>query len=650
MTEHAKRFFILGTAGHIDHGKTSLVRALTGIDTDRLPEEKKRGITIDIGFARLDLDDVRLGIVDVPGHERFIKNMVAGASGVDIALLVVAADDSIMPQTREHLEILQLLGLKRGAVAITKADLVDESWLELVCEEVRDFVRGTFLEGAPIVVTSAATGRGLDELRRVLRSLCDQVAIDRPQEFFRMAIDRSFPVQGYGTVVTGSVWSGQLRVGDEVEWLPVGRVLRVRSLQNHEETVEVVFRGQRAAVNLGGVHHSEIVRGHEIATPGLLKPSQLLTVELRVLESSPFPIKHRKRIRLHIGTNEVLAEVTLLDRAELRPGDSGLAQLHTSAPVMSTWGQPFVVRAESPLVTLGGGRVLQPVARRVQRRQLDRIEQLERLTASDSATRAEVVASFYGLEPWTELDLARDVGVGKGEASGLIETLKERGTLVELPLRQRRSLLLHRDTIAALEQRVLRRVEQLHAANPLILFHPVTHVLAKFRDQLDEGLLLSLVGRLLKSGELVGSEQAVARKGYVPQLTQAERRLKERAEAAIVTGGLAPPEVGALARELSAKPEVLQRLLHLAAAEGKIVEISSTLFISRAAADELCQKVVRALEQKPEGLTVAEIRDVLGTTRKYAVPYCEYLDRIGVTERRGDIRVLARDAASAAAT
>ncbi len=640
MTPPARRFYILGTAGHIDHGKTSLVRALTGIDTDRLPEEKKRGITIDIGFARLDLGDVRLGIVDVPGHERFIKNMVAGASGVDIALLVVAADDSIMPQTREHLEILQLLGLRHGAVALTKADLVDEGWLELVREEVAEFVRGTFLEGAPIVVTSAATGRGLEELKEVLRRLCQQLEVDRPQEFFRMAIDRSFPVQGYGTVVTGSVWSGALRVGEEVEWLPAGRVLRVRSLQNHEESVEAVYRGQRAAVNLGGVHHTEIARGHEIATPGLLRPSQLLTVELRVLKSSPLPVRHRKRIRLHIGTAEVLVVVSLLDRAELRPGEVGLAQLYATEPVTATWGQPFVVRAESPLVTVGGGRVLQPVARRIQRRHLDRLERVEQLLSDDPRTRAEAAVWFYGWQPWTVMDLARDVGVSRDGAAKLMEALRQQGVLIELPVRQKRSLLVHREAVAGLERRILRRVEQLHESSPLPLFHPVPRVLAQLQGQFEEAVLLAVLERLLKSGELVGSEKAVARKGYIPRLTQAERRLKGTLEEAIRAGRFSPPESTALARELGVAHELVDRLLQLSAAEGRLVQVGEHLYVSPEVANELVAKVRAALERKPSGLTVAEIRDVLGTTRKYAVPYCEYLDSIGVTQRKGDLRVL----------
>src|SRR6516225_1611117 len=284
------RDLILGTAGHIDHGKTSLVKALTGIDCDRLPEEKARGITIDIGFARLDLGEYRLGIVDVPGHERFVKNMLAGATGIDLALLVVAADDSVMPQTREHLEILRLLGLRHGVIALTKCDLVDETTREVVELEIRELVQGTFLENAPLIATSAHSGQGIAELKAAIAEACRHVEERRGKQWFRLAIDRSFIVQGHGTVVTGSVTSGSVRVGEEVEWLPRGERVRVRSLQNHDQPVEEVHRGMRAAINLAGVRHEDVLRGQELATPGYLNPSRVMTVRLHCLADMQRPI------------------------------------------------------------------------------------------------------------------------------------------------------------------------------------------------------------------------------------------------------------------------------------------------------------------------------------------------------------------------
>src|SRR5688500_4844856 len=344
------RKLILGTAGHIDHGKTALVRALTGIDCDRLPEEEERGITIDIGFAHLDVGGVQLGVVDVPGHERFVRNMLAGASGIDMVMLVVAADDSVMPQTREHLDILKLLGVRHGLIAITKADLVEPSWLDMVEQDVRQLVRGSFLENAPVVRTSATTGAGIEELKRQVEQCCRRVHDAPIGDLFRLAVDRSFVVQGRGTVVTGTVWSGRLRVEDEVEWLPVQRRVRIRGLQSHGSDVAEVVRGQRAAVNLLGVHHADVRRGHELVTPGYLVPSPLLTARVSVLASSPRPVKHRACVRVHLGTQERIGTVALLDANEIVPGQSALAQISCDEPATAVGGQPVVIcaSADSP--------------------------------------------------------------------------------------------------------------------------------------------------------------------------------------------------------------------------------------------------------------------------------------------------------------
>jgi selenocysteine-specific elongation factor len=341
------RDLILGTAGHIDHGKTSLVKALTGIDCDRLPEEKARGITIDIGFASLDLPPYRLGIVDVPGHERFVKNMLAGATGIDLALLVVAADDSVMPQTREHLEILRLLGLRHGVIALTKCDLADETTRQVVELDVSELVRGTFLEDAPVVFTAAHSGAGIPELKAAIAEACRRVEERPGSQCFRLAIDRAFVVQGHGTVVTGSVTSGSVRVGDEVEWQPRGERVRVRSLQNHDRPVEEVHRGQRAAINLAGVRHEDVVRGQELAVAGFLLPSKVMTVRLHCLAAMRRPIKHRMPARFHLGTSEVMGTVSLLDCDTVEPGRWGLAQVFLEEPATGTWGQPFVVRESS---------------------------------------------------------------------------------------------------------------------------------------------------------------------------------------------------------------------------------------------------------------------------------------------------------------
>ena len=403
---------ILGTAGHIDHGKTSLIRALTGVDPDRLPEEQRRGITIDLGFAELDLGEYRLGAVDVPGHERFVKNMLAGATGLDVALLVVAADDSIKPQTREHLEILRLLELESGVIALTKCDLVESDWADLVESEIRTLVADTFLAAAPLVRTSVLTGQGLDELRRQLAWAAAQAAhpprMRRLAAPFRMAIDRSFTMAGYGTVVTGSVSSGRAQVGDELVLEPGAVTVRVRGLQNHDRPVDEVHRGQRAAINLAGVHHDEIRRGQELAAPGHLLPSRWLTVSLSVLDSAPRPLKSRSRVRLHVGTAELLASVVPLDCEKIEPGQTALAQLFLNAPAVTVWHQPLVVRSESPVRTIGGGRVLDSQAEKLRQPDAAVLQLLRDLDSPEPLRRASAALYFAGLRDWQP----RIVGIG----------------------------------------------------------------------------------------------------------------------------------------------------------------------------------------------------------------------------------------------
>src|SRR4051794_19533921 len=361
----SERDLVLGTAGHIDHGKTALVRALTGIDTDRLPAEKQRGITIDIGFASLALKSCRLALIDVPGHERFIRNMLAGASGLDLAMLIVAADDSVMPQTREHLEILRLLGLSGGLIALTKVDLAEPSWISLVEDEIRELVRGTFLEGAPIVRTSATTGQGINDLKQELEQLCEQITVRQDSGLFRMAIDRSFTVAGHGTVVTGTVASGSVSVGDDLEWQPTGKLVGVRGLHRHDQSAQRISRGSRAAINLAGVHHGEIHRGQELATPGYLQATRVLSVEIVGADLAPRPVRHRGRDHVHLGTADISATLAWLQGNELTSGGGQLAQIFLAERVVAVYGHPFVLGEESPPATLGGGRVLQAQARRL---------------------------------------------------------------------------------------------------------------------------------------------------------------------------------------------------------------------------------------------------------------------------------------------
>ncbi len=663
------RDLILGTAGHIDHGKTSLVKALTGVDCDRLPEEKARGITIDIGFAHLLVGDYRLGIVDVPGHERFIKNMLAGATGIDLCVLVVAADDSVMPQTREHLEILCLLGLKHGVIALTKADLVDETTREVVELEIRELVKGTFLEEAPIIATSAHSGQGIEELKAAIAAACDQVIVHSGQagrsEWFRLAIDRAFIVQGHGTVVTGSVTSGSVRVGQELEWLPRGlgerlgermgermgerpgeqrgELVRVRSLQNHDQPVEEVHRGMRAAINLAGVKHEDVIRGQELATPGYLQPSRVMTVRLHCLPDARTPIKHRASLRFHLGTAEIMGTVSLLDCDRIEPRHWGLGQMFLEEPGMAVWGQPFVVRGPSATQTLGGGQVLQPVARKIRRRHLETLQRIEQLWTGDAEERALLVAWFGGFGGFTPADLVRGANVPPNEAEPLIARLTSSGRLVNVAFGQARSRLLHAEMIEELNQRIISVLARLHEQFPLMAAQDRNKVQSQLDYVGDDALVHAATDRLIQQKRLVGDVRRIALAEHKPKLSAAQKKIKEKMIAAYQAAKFQPPELAAFAAGAGGNAASLKDLLEVCVAEGYLVrvaqQVAQDVYLHVDHESEMRRRIEEKLKEG-KGLTVAEIRDLLGTTRKYAVPFCEYLDRIGLTRREGDLRVL----------
>ncbi len=633
------RDLILGTAGHIDHGKTALVKALTGIDCDRLPEEKKRGITIDIGFARLDLPPYHLGIVDVPGHERFVKNMLAGATGIDLALLVVAADDSVMPQTREHLEILRLLGLRHGVIALTKCDIVDATTREVVELEVRELVQGTFLENAALIGTSAHVGQGIDVLKAAIADACTRVEQHVGKQWFRLAIDRAFVVQGHGTVVTGSATSGSVALGDELEWQPRGEIVRVRSLQNHDEVVPEVHRGQRAAINLAGVRHEDVVRGQELVTPGYLKPSRVLTVRLHCLAGMKRPIKHRMPVRCHLGTAELMGTVSLLDCDTVAPGQWGLAQIFLDEEATATWGQPFVVRESSATETVGGGQVLQPVAKKVRRRHLEILERIETLWTGDARARALTVAWFGGFGGFTLADLVRGANLGPDEAAQTIERLKAEGELADVAVGPARRLLLHKDMVNELEERILTALSRLHEQFPLMSTHDRQKVQSQLDYVGDDQLVHAAVDKLIGRKQLLGDLRRLGRADFKPKLSGNLRKLKDKLIAAYRDMRFQPPEPASFTGAAGGNAANLGDLFDVCVAEGHLARVTDELYLHADAEAEMRRLVMQQLQQG-KGLTVAEIRDLLGTTRKYAVPLCEYLDRVGVTRREGDLRLL----------
>ena len=597
-------------------------------------------MTIDIGFASLTLEEFELGIVDVPGHERFIRNMLAGATGNDLVMLVVAADDSVMPQTREHLEILKRLDVHRGLVVITKCDLIEPDLVELIEEEIRELVADTFLATAPIVQTSAVTGQGIAQLRSTLLAVCREIHPRPVEKVFRLAVDRSFVVQGQGTVVTGSVASGVIRPGEQIEWMPAGKPVRIRSLESHGCSVDHLERGQRGAIGLVGVHHRQVDRGDELATMGFLQPTSLMTVQFEVSAGSPWPVKHRARVRLHIGTAERMAVFSMLKGNVMNQGESGIAQLFLSEQATATCGQSFVLRSISPLATLGGGSVLQPGARRVSRRQAGRLSDILWFESPRVKERIAAAVLWYGIDAWDDLDLCRDACVELEDVAGLRGELETRGTLVSLVIGPNRTLCVHRETLNYWNGRILLALQTFHDQEKLQVAMP-RRVLADRVGLADDDMLLAcFVDRLAESGDVTARGDAVHLAGFSPRLSADQQDSYDRLIELYRAARFQPPMPKEAASSMKIAESMLQPILQLAAARQILRHLGSGLYLHADFESQLRSMVSQKLAVS-NGLTVSEIKTILGTSRKFALPFCEYLDRIGVTRRHGDLRILA---------
>jgi selenocysteine-specific elongation factor len=644
------RSLLLGTAGHIDHGKTTLVRALTGVDTDRLPDEKRRQITIDLGFAPLRLPACELGIVDVPGHERFVKNMLAGATGIDLALLVVAADDSVKPQTVEHLEILQYLRLAHGVVAVTKCDLADPEWIDLVEEELAELTQGTFLEHAPRVRVSAGDADSINALRDTLASVAEGVLRDRPARHnapFHLAIDRVFSAEGHGTVVTGSVSSGSARIGDTLELQPSQTQVRVRGLQNHQEAVEQLVAGQRGAINVVGVSHRDVRRGQALVAPERLRPSCRLTIRLQLSARSKRPLKHRSKVRCHLGADHVEATVRLLEkRSELTPGTTAWAQLELATAVAAVWGQPFVLRRFSPAETIGGGQVIEPWAEPLDRRDAQVGQILTNLVADDPLTRAAAVFQLAPTHRIAAGDLYALAGIADGEA--IVSQLAADNVLIALPLPNEQARWIHRANLESLTQRVLSRLAKEHQRSPLRPIVESSRLRGDFA-RCDDELFATLLRHLQREERIRVEKRGIALPDWEARLSESEQAALQQAIQAFQAAGCQPPSVASLSQAMACTPEVARELLAVAVDRGQLVRFAHDLYLDVNA----LEAAKTSLQQHLAGgktATVSEIRELLATTRKIAVPLCEYFDSIGLLKRQGDVRQLATAARPSASS
>jgi selenocysteine-specific elongation factor len=633
---------IVGTAGHIDHGKSALVRALTGTDPDRLPEEKRRGITIDLGFADLELGDLRLGFVDVPGHERFIKNMLAGAHGIDVLALVIAADEGVMPQTREHFDICRLLGVRNGLIVITKSDLVEEELLPLVEDEARSLVAGSFLEGAPMIAVSSKTGAGLDEHKSRLKEKAARVPRRSADFITRLPIDRTFSMKGFGAVVTGTLIAGQIAEGDELELLPAGTRVRVRGLQVHGQPVKQANAGQRTAVNLAGIDTAQIERGMVLAPPGRLRPAQILDVWIDVLPSAARPVRTRSRVRFHIGTTEVLGRVTVLDAfSEIPPGGGAVAQLRLEAPVVALHDDRFVLRSYSPAETIGGGKVINPAAAKHRRKDTTQtIELLRALMNLDRATKFAGLVRASRKHGLRASEIAAATGWTDEVFGQVAAEAAKQGSVIDAS-----GVYLSHESFVQLSSEVVAELERHHKREPLargMLRETLREKM--FAHSLPE-VFSAVIAGLEAKGEVTPEKDVVRLSRHRVDLTDQDAKLSAQIEKVYLEAGVEAPTLdeamtraGVPATQRTQARKILQLLL-----DGrKLIRIHGDMFMHATVIENLKMKLqAYGAQHEPDRLIdVPTFKNLAGVSRKYAIPLLEYFDREQVTRRAGDKRII----------
>lgn len=628
---------ILGTAGHIDHGKTALVKALTGVDTDRLKEEKERGITIELGFTFLDLPSgIRLGIIDVPGHEKFVKHMVAGVWGIDLVALVIAADEGVMPQTREHLDICRLLKVKKGLIVLTKIDLVDRELLELVKEEVSEIVQDTFLKGAPILPVSSTTGEGIPQLLSTLDLLSKEIEGRSSNGLFRLPIDRVFVMKGFGTVVTGTMISGSLSLGETVQVLPSGKEGKVRTLQVYSRSVEKAMAGERAAVNLQGIETSAIERGNVLIRPNTLKPTQLIDAYLEYLPDAPRPLKHRTRQRFHIGTTLTNASIFLLDREELGPGEGGYVQLRLEQPVVALPQDRFVIRGSSAIQTIGGGVVLDSHPDKHRRHSSSVIADLSLLKdgTSEQGLRQHIYHS--GMGGITLEELLNRVEMPPSEIQLILRKMAGKGDLLFIDPEKLK--VIEKGQYQGLKEMVLAQLGEFHQRFPMKSGLSKEELRTKLPPEVDVKLFQILINELIQSKEVVLEKDKLRLPGH--QISSVdEKGLVKRVEGAALRGGLQPPSSKELSEEWSEREEEVRAIFEHLVHEGVLVKVKSEIYFHRVPLENLQEELVIYLKSHQE-ITIPQFKEMTKASRKYAIPLIEYFDQIKLTLRLGEKRVL----------
>ena len=625
---------IVGTAGHIDHGKTTLIKALTGRNTDRWEEEQRRGITIDLGFTYFDLKNGdRVGIIDVPGHEKFINNMVAGVVGMDLVLLVVAADEGIMPQTREHMDILGLLGIKKSILVINKCDLVDEEWLELVEEEIQEELEGTFLEGAPVVKVSAATGQGLDELTDTIQQLMsDEVVAKDTQTIPRLPIDRAFTLSGFGTIITGTLISGTITREDVLEMYPIGKECKIRNIQVHGQNQDKCYAGQRVAINLSNVKKKEIRRGCVLAPKNSMKNTDLLDVKLKVLEDSMRILTNHERLHLYTGTSEILCRAVLLDKEQIGPGEEGLVQLRLEEEIAVKRGDRFVVRFYSPMETIGGGIVLEPNPVRKKRFDAQAIEELKKKESGSLGDVMELQIKEHGDTMITLAELAKVMAHSVDELKEYLEELEESGTIFVFPMKKD-TYLWHRDSEFAVRQKIEETLQKYHSEHPYRYGMKKAEIHNTFLKKIKPNIFDAYIERMTGENVYGRREEYLSLPGYeVPKdamYLQTEKLIEDTFEqAGYDFVRFSEIDFGKIPRQ-TAEDVVLMMI-----DEGKVLRINEEMFTMNHLMDEAKEKIQNHLKEE-NLITIAQVRDMFSTSRKSAKPILEYMDSIKVTKKTG---------------
>jgi selenocysteine-specific elongation factor len=625
------RFHIIGTAGHVDHGKTALIGRLTGVDTDRLREEKERGISIDLGFAPLLLPDGMVaGVVDVPGHERFIHNMLAGIGGIDLVLLVIDVNEGVMPQTREHLQILKLLQIPRGILVLTKCDLAESDWLDIVEEEIREAVTGTFLAEAPACRVSALTGAGIPELTATIQTILGELPPRDEDGPARLPIDRHFTVSGFGTVVTGTLLSGRIKVGDLVEVLPPGETVRVREIQVHGKKAEVARAGQRVAVNLAGFERSDLERGAVVATPGFFELTTRVDARLALLQEAPRPLKFRDPVHLHLGTARTTAKVVLLDRDQLAPGESVLAQIQFDQPLVAHRQDRFIVRSYSPTTTIGGGRVIDPAPPRHRR---FRPEVMLALAELESGERAFLAQKLLELTCARSKELEAASGLGRERVAGHLDALAAAGRIRRLG-----DQWVTETTAQHWERLLLDAVDGCHRDQPLL--PGIAHATLKgvLPGKVAAKAFEELLGGLVARQMLEQRDELVACPGFVPQPSAEQQRLIDRIVNLYRSAGTQANNRNEMLGALAAPPDAVEGCLAYLFGRGDLVRLSAEMILHRDAYAAAVIALHEHFTTKPT-LTLAEFRDRIGSARKQSQALLEHFDALKYTMRRGDERV-----------